>query len=315
MITTGHLAKFLLSLDPRKDAGRMALYHYLLHVGPLRSPLSSQIISDFVEFALVHEHWQTHSQELQAEMELSLQRFSETYRVRFDWTNILWPLENQVIKVKDPVQIELVLQNQENRKGQKLKFFRNREEHVVAITHEESGSLQVEVFPNLLRLYRGQLFPLKSQSLIYDTHLNLEENRLQQIQADTHSYALFRKTEQGWEGKILRGYSLQSLMTIEGPEISRYPALFYPVKRLEQFFIHRRSDPMYLELVQTLEKSIQLIRDGHPEAIRYATACYERGRTAFEEIFPDDKLLGIALNSLEALLASPGSTAQAESIL
>ena len=313
MITTGHLAKFLLTLDPRKDAGRMALYHYLLHSGNLKDPLQSQTISRFVEFALLHEHWQNHSDQLQDELEVSLHRFSETYRVRFDHENILWPRDNQIVRVRQSEQMEIILKSHLQKAGGKLKFFTTHSGDKVAVRYHDSGRLEVGVYPHLVRMHQGQLHPLRAESLTYDASLTLEGGVTQIIKSDTHSYAMFQLTERGCEGSVLRGYSLQSSLSVDGGDLGRYPTLFYPVKRLEQFFIHRRSDPMYVELVQTLEKAIQLIRDRHPEAPRFAMAAYERGRMAYEEIFPDDKLLGIALNSLEALLGArkPLTTAPA----
>ncbi len=282
----------------------MALYHFLLHSGPLKAPLQSQTISRFVEYALLHEHWQNHSSELQDELEVSLQRFSETYRVKFDRDKILWPKENQVVRLRDAEQMELVLKNHHQEAEGKLKLFRTRSGDVAKVTYYDSGRLEVGVYPHLARIYRGQLYPLKADSLVYDPTLGLELGTAQIVKSDTHSYAMFRLTDHGCEGAVLRGYTLQSALTLDGGDLGKYPALFYPVKRLEQFFIHRRSDPMYMELVQTLEKAIALIRDGHPQAQRYAVASYERGRMAFDEIFPDDKLLGIALNSLEALIGT-----------
>jgi hypothetical protein len=317
MITQGHLAKFLLTLDPGKEPARMAFYHYLIHQGRLETPLQSQLISRFVEFALLHEHWQNHSSELQSELESSLQRFAETYRVRFDWKNIIWPMNNQVISIRDPRQTELLIRA--SLKGHTSeedmpKFFRTRDGEVAVVTLREDG-VKVQVYPNLARLHEGQLIPMVSQSLSYDRTLALTRGDLQVVQTEKHCYALFRVMERGCEGRLCRGYTLQSVLTFDGGDINRYPALFYPIKRLEQFFIHRKSDPMYVELVRALEKSVELLKEGHPEAQRFASASYERGKLAFHEIFPDDKLLGIALNSLEALLNSPRTSRPSEMVL
>jgi len=99
---------------------------------------------------------------------------------------------------------------------------------------------------------------------------------------------------------------------MDGGNLHRYPVLFYPLKRLEQFFINRKSDPMYIELTGLLEKALELMNTGHPEAFKFANAAMERGRLALEHIFPDDKLVRLLINNLEKTLALESAARQVQ---
>jgi hypothetical protein len=86
-------------------------------------------------------------------------------------------------------------------------------------------------------------------------------------------------------------YTFQKTGGFEGSELHRLPTLFYPLKRIEQFFINRTTDPMYIELTNLLEQASDLMARQHPERLRFAEAAMERGRLAFEQVFVDDRFL------------------------
>ena len=98
-------------------------------------------------------------------------------------------------------------------------------------------------------------------------------------------------------GRIIRGYVFQQQQILED-NLNKYPALFYPLKKLEQLFIDRQSDPTYQELVHTLEKAMELIRMGHPEAENFSKAALQRGQSALEGLFTNDNTIKILVDDL-----------------
>jgi hypothetical protein len=127
---------------------------------------------------------------------------------------------------------------------------------------------------------------------------------IQQLETGSHASARFHMGVEGLRGSFVRGYTFQKFGSIDGGGLNRYPLLFYPLKRLEQFFVDRKTDPMYLELTSTLEKALELLGHGvTPDTFRFAHAALERGRLALEHIFPDDKFARLLINNLEKTLA------------
>jgi hypothetical protein len=164
--------------------------------------------------------------------------------------------------------------------------------------------LKVTVFPPLAKLVNGELSPLHGElTTSYDHDLQLAPKAVQQLDVGAHTIARFQIGEQGCSGNLIRGYTFQRYAAMDGGRLHKYPMVFYAVKRLEQFFINRATDPMYIELTQLLEKASELLAQNHPEAEKYARASLERGQLALEQIFTDDKFVQLLINNLENSLA------------
>jgi hypothetical protein len=156
----------------------------------------------------------------------------------------------------------------------------------------------------VLAIREGELTPLHMDfTLFYTPELILHSNMIQNIELGPHTAARFRTLPDGIHGHIVRGYTFQRFATMDGGGLHKYPVLFYPLKRLEQFFVNRKTDPMYIELTNLLEKALDLMSQNHPEGLKFAEAALERGRLALEHIFPDDKLVRLLINNLEKTLA------------
>jgi hypothetical protein len=91
-------------------------------------------------------------------------------------------------------------------------------------------------------------------------------------------------------------------LTLTNTSLLREAHLFYPLKRLEQFFVDRKSDPVYIEMSASLDKATELLLNQHPDGRKYASIVLDRSRLAIEQIFPDDKTLRVQVQNLERAL-------------
>lgn len=314
MITVGHLAQHILQLQPDRAPARLALYHYLIHHCDPEQELKTEVINRFVLRCLSFEHWQKNRKELQMDLEACLQSYTDTYRVMFTAQHIQWPAELQVMKLENLDEMRLITEAylREKEDGStKIQVLIERSERIVALKLRADHSFEVQLFPEFVYLKGGKLHPLvQDLSLHYDASLTFAPHRIQHLPIDQNSTARFRFSEEGCTGRLIRGYTFQKAMTFDGGKMNKFPILFYPIKRLEQLFINRKSDPMYVELVQLLEKAVELLRAGHPEAQKFARAAFDRGRLALEQIFPDDNLVRLLVNSLEVVVRTDLQRAQ-----
>jgi hypothetical protein len=300
------LAQHILTLEPDKDAARLCFYHYLKNLCEAVEPVTSELVNRFFARALTFQHWQQNKLVLFNEVNGILQHFQETTHQLLPLEEVYRPEDLQVVPVESARTLELVVNKYLERHSSPYDQYRALTEgdRMVSIVLQGDRSLRVNVFPRVLAIREGELVPLTQDfQLHYNSDLQLQALTTQQLEIGPHTSARFRLTPAGIEGVIVRGYTFQKYSTMEGGLLHRYPILFYPLKRLEQFFVNRKSDPMYIELTGLLEKALELMNQEHPEGSKFAEAALERGRLALEHIFPDDKLVRLLINNLEKTLA------------
>jgi hypothetical protein len=307
---SGHvndLAQHILSLEPDKDAARLCFYHFLKNLCEPSEPVSADLLNRFYCRALTFTHWQQNKAALFGEVSAILHHFSDTHRLNLPLAGILTPEQIQVVPAERSRTMELVINRHLERNASPFdqwRAFPEGEDRIIAITLQGDRSLRVTVYPKVLAIREGELVPLcQDFTLLYTPDLQLHPLLTHQLDVGPHAAARFRMGPEGVTGNIVRGYTFQKYSAMDGGVLHRYPVLFYPLKRLEQFFVNRKSDPMYIELTALLEKALELMNGSHPEAFKFATAALERGRLALEHIFPDDKLVRLLINNLEKTLA------------
>ncbi len=301
------LAQHIFTLEPDKDAARLALYQYLKNLCDATELVNAELINRFYFRALGFTHWQESKSHLFSETESLLHHFQDTHGP-LALQGLLRLNDVQVIAVENLKNLEVVVQRHLERNAtpyDKIKVLRESETRVVGITMQGDRSLKITTYPRALILQDGELSPLHSEySLFYTQDLLLSPMMIQQLETGAHASARFHMGVEGLRGSFVRGYTFQKFGSIDGGGLNRYPLLFYPLKRLEQFFVDRKTDPMYLELTTTLEKALDLLGQGvTPDTFRFAHAALERGRLALEHIFPDDKFARLLINNLEKSLA------------
>ena len=300
------LAQHILTLEPDKDAARLCFYHYLKNLCEAVEPVNSDLLNRFYSRALTFQYWQENKLHLFNETASILHHFQETTGEILPIHEAYRPEDLQVVPVESLKTLELVVNKFLERTSSPYDQFRafQEGEKVVSIVLQGDRSLRVNVFPKTLAIREGELVPLcQDFALYYTSDLQIHHMTTQQLEIGPHTSTRFHLTPDGIQGVIVRGYTFQKYSTMDGGGLHRFPMLFYPLKRLEQFFVNRKSDPMYIELTGLLEKALELMNSEHPEGSKFAEAALERGRLALEHIFPDDKLVRLLINNLEKTLA------------
>lgn len=308
------VAQHILTLEPDKDAARLCFYHFLKNLCEATEPVNSALLERFFLRALTFQHWQQNKAALFREVTLLLQHFQDSQKVQLPITTLLSPADIQVVELENQRLLGQVLEGHFERSigsGDQFRILHEPNRAIVVVLSRSRG-LKVGTYPSLAVIRDGQLAPLCHDFTVsYSPSLELAQTIPQQAQVGPHSAARFRVTSEGIFGYVVRGYTLNRYAAFEGGGLHKYPILFYPLKRLEQFFVDRKTDPMYVELTNLLEKAIELLSHGsgrrdperHADAVRFAGQALERARLALEHIFPDDKLVRFQIGKLEESLA------------
>lgn len=286
----------------KSDAARMAFYHFLKNLCEAGEPLSTSVLDRFFRRALGHQHWSENKLELFTEVASCLQHFSNQTGEPIPLPPFSSPDDLQMVRAESFRTLELVVENwiqQHQGPTDQIRILKDREEKLLVCRLAVDRSLSVHIFDRALCIRDGRLEPLvDDMAVYYNSDLSIDSARLSQIETAPHTVARF-KFNNGYRGIQVRGYTFQKTATFDGGDLHRHPLLFYPLKRIEQFFVNRATDPMYIELTNLLEQASDLMARKHPERLRFAEAAIERGRLAFEQVFVDDRLLRLLLENLE----------------
>ncbi len=314
------LAQHIFTLEPDKDAARLSFYQYLINVCEPSELVTAELINRFYFRALSFGHWQANKVSLFRETESLLQHFQNSHGMTLALQGLVRQSEMQIIATENLQDLEIVVRKNLEKivaPGERIRVLRDGEARVISIALQPNQAVKVTTYPRAMILNQGELSPVPSaMTLFYTSDLRLMPNVLQQIEVGPHASARFHSGSLGLVGTLVRGYTFQKYGTIDGGGLNRYPLLFYPLKRLEQFFVDRNTDPMYVDLIATAEQSLELLAESPlSENIRLAQATLERGRLALEHIFPDDSFVRLLINKLEKSLgllqaSSPSSQVQ-----
>ncbi|MDX9731335.1 MAG: hypothetical protein RBT63_06150 [Bdellovibrionales bacterium] len=300
------------STVPKVDAARLAFYHFLKNLCEPGEPLSTSVLDRFFRRALSHAHWAENKTALFDEVTSCLQHFSNQHGEPLPLPPFSSPSELQVLKAEDFKTVERIVEEwTQAHQGptDQVKIIRDGDQKLVVCRLASDRSFSVHLFDRMLCIQDGRLSPLTDDMAVhYTSELSIDPYRPSQIEVAPHTIARFRAEtisqsgSSGIRGLTARGFTFQKTASFDGADLYRYPLLLYPLKRVEQFFINRTTDPMYLELTSLLEKASDLLAQKHPEAVRFADAAIERGRLAFEQVFIDDRFMRLLLENLQRAL-------------
>jgi hypothetical protein len=312
MIDVTNLAQHIATLEPGKNAARLAFYNYLVNLCDPRQTITSQLLNSFYARALTFTHWQENRAELFEQTQYCLLSFAKANEASadsvFSELQKSWQADDiETVSIKNQANLFGVVKQYLDKQlttSEQSRVISDKNGNALAIILNQAKShLRVCSFPPIAKLVKGELSPVTSEfSLHYTVELNLTPKTFQQIDVGAHTFARFFIDDEGCKGSLIRGYTFQRLAVMDGGSLHKYPMVFYALKRLEQFFIDRNTDPMYQELTQLLERATELLSQGHPEAEKFARHAYERGQLALEQIFPDDKLVQLLITNLEKTL-------------
>jgi hypothetical protein len=105
--------------------------------------------------------------------------------------------------------------------------------------------------------------------------------------------------------QFVTGYVFRQVQTLTFAHVNQEPRIFFPLKKLERFYIYRPSDPYYADLIKSLEQAVVMLQTKKDGAFDFAKQTFESGQIAFDQIFPDDKVLYSRLRELAKWITSP----------
>jgi hypothetical protein len=307
MRSAAELGSFILGSLKDEEAGRVALYHFLKNFHEPEDAVTPELINGFFAQALLLPYWQEKRQELYTDIRELLQKFFTLSGAVFTLDQ-LWNLPRmQLILLNHIESLYLTVRGYEQsrlKEGESLRVLPDGESRVVTIKKLARGEINVRTYSNLVRIHGAGLAPIShDQELHYNAGLELQHDRIQHLKPAPHSSARFIVGAGGIAAQFISGYAFRQTQTLKLPAISQEPRLFYPLKRLERFYVYRPSDPYYIELIGTLDRAIQMIHSGTEGAMNYARSTFEGGQIAFDQIFPDDKQLYGRLKELARLIS------------
>ncbi len=298
MASVLNFAKHLLKYKPQNNAARLALYHYLKNFCEPTEEIGQKVFRRFLLRCLHFAHWREHREELQQEVRIAISDFEKQESIYlgiedFDWS------EWQLLRIENDRDKHAVLKRQFSIPTAQLKCISDSIHSLVSLQLHHDGHLDVSTHQNIFYIKNGEIFNISEDlKLHYDHRLELVKNQTHVLQLGPHHLVQLKLSYDGFNAKIYRGYTFQFVEEIRGDKLNDFPKLFYNIKRLESHFIDRQSDPLYKELTQLLEKSIELMHIEDPKAQKLAVTAFTRGQNAIQNIFPDDKLLQILLKEL-----------------
>ena len=306
MNTTTHLARHMLAMSPNKDASRLCLYHYLIHHCPPETPLTPKLFENFCRMALIHEFWQKKPLALSQELQFIIQHYNETFMLDWKLSDFVFPDNWQIVNVKNSLEGIHILEKWVPKyfeSAQKTRVFCKKDQSYIIVVQTNSDELKVIWTSPQMLIQKAEFQPLTTEiQLQYGKNLELKPNVAQYLKAESNTYARFQIREKNIKGMLIRGYVFQNHLEIKG-KINEYPEIYYPLKKMEQFYIDRQSDSDYQELVSILEKSIELFKINHPEAKSFGETALDRATSALKNIFTNDNVIQILVDRLEQKLS------------
>jgi hypothetical protein len=314
MRTNGDFGKFLYDLKPQNHPALLAFYNYIRTYSDLDSPFLPETVFNFYVKALSFEHWQQNAIEFSQITYNALFRFLGADINSKAWAKLKRPEHFQIIKIKNSRdQLETIKQYLHTEKpniASQIFHDKNNISHAVMILPK--GNIQVRTFNDQAFLHNGRIIPLiQDRKLEYTKNLELVPDLKQQIQVSNFVTANFTVKSDMIVGDYIRGYSLQSFQRIELHGFHQDSNILYALKKIERFFIDRSTEPLYVELIQVLEQTIDFLKRGINGSHELGKKAYIRGQNALENIFVDDKMLEVLLNDIKTYIgeSNPKETA------
>lgn len=302
MARVSQILQVMSQLSPQAHPARLALFNYLQNFIPQVENLGAEEIERFIRRCLAFTHWRTNKHELLDQTELFLGKVAEQMTLSL-------PVK-AVRKVAESPEFEL--QREDDIKDVVSRFLEQRLEaghqyrlmpipghRILAVILNRDRTIQVRVFSNWVCIRAGILVPLIDDiCLYYDPQLELVANLIHHIDINPNTTCRFGLNEKGCTGVLIRGYTFQRYDVLNGGAIDKHPELAFPLKKLEGFYVQRRDEPVYQQITELLEKSSKMLADAQPGAVGFAMNALEQARHAHENLFANDRMLGLVIREL-----------------
>jgi hypothetical protein len=302
MFKISQLIKFVSDLNPQNTPTRLCFYNFLRGYGAPDDDLTPEFIELFFAYCMDYPHWASNKNPLGHEVQFLLENFNSFYQQKFDLTKIRFPQFTQLVEIEhfsDLVEAISLHLKANTTETDKVRILSDQNKRAVAIVLRADKSIEVRTYDKKFTICDGRLQPLRSDlALFYTPDLELSPDHIQKIEVAPYITAQFSVKNGRVSGQLIRGYVFQKLVELKNEPLTEQTRILYPIKRLEQFFLDRRSDNFYQDLVSQLERTCSLIQQGDMEALKWGSLAITQAETALENVFLGDKLLTLLIKDL-----------------
>ncbi len=305
MIKVGQLLKFLNEINPQTTPIRLALFNYLKSFHQLDEVLTPEIFDQFFKLCLNDPHWLRNKTQLGQEIRVLLKNFNDFFQGRFNIDSIRFPETCQVIEIENFNDVfdaatsyaaELVSE------GEQYRIINDQNKRVIILILRQDRSLEVRPLDRKFTLRKGKLEPLRNDLvLFYTPELELSPHHTHRFEVAPHMVTQFEVQGDRLFGLISRGYVFQKYQVFQGEKLHEISRLFWPLKRLEQFFILRSSDPFYTDITQKLEKIKLHWPMNDPQWMQVLPVLLNQADMALEHIYIGDNQLDSLIKDVKKI--------------
>lgn len=306
MFKVATFLRFLSDLNPQKTPARLAIFNYLKGFCAGEDPLTVEQFEQFFWHCMDFPHWVDNKVQLGHEVRSVLEHFNSFYQQKLDLSSLRFPETIQVIELEnagDQLQALSCHLNTLLKPDEKFRLVPEQGKRVLALILRKDQSLEVRSYDRKFTLRGGLLEPLRRDlAVFYTPGLELSPDHVHRLEVAPYITAQFSVEAGQVDGSLVRGFVFQKMAEMKKEPLAGHSRLQWPLRRLEQFFIDRRSDREYQELVQKLERTRSLVQQGDPEARQWSPVLLGKAETLLEQVYVDDKILGLLLRDLRQTL-------------
>jgi hypothetical protein len=302
MLKVGQLIRFVAGLNPQNTPAKLSFYNFLRGFPKPEDALTPDLIEMFFIYCVDYPHWAANRNQLGTEVQYLLENFNTFYQQDFDLSKIRFPQTLQLLEVERPKDLEDVLMIYLKRisaEDDKIRLISDQNKRMIAVILHADRTVTVRIYDKKFTFRDGHLEPLRTDlALHYTSTLELSPLHTQKIEVAPYIIGEFQVKNDKVTGCLLRGYVYQKLQEFKGESLREQSRLMDPIKRIEQFFVDRRTDPYYQDLVSQLDRTLALIQQGDQEALNWAPMILTQAETSLENVFTGDKLLTLLVRDL-----------------
>ena len=305
MLKVAQLLRFLSEMNPQATPERLAIFNYLKNFHEPEEFLEPATINRFFVFCLEDPHWLRNKNPLSHEIHHLLKNFNSFYQSQLNLKQIQFPENLQIIEIENTDDFLGACEKYAARvtlDSQKFKIINDQDKRAIWITLNADRSLEVRALNRKFTLRQGQLEPLNLHQCVYFTaQLELSNSHIHILEIAPHMVTQFELQNGGIHGVVSRGYVFQKFQTFQGEKLASLSRLFWPLKRLEQFFITRSSDIFYMELTKKLEQMKRTWPPKEASAAQSFNLLLNQAEMASELIYIGDSSLQNLVSDLKKI--------------
>jgi hypothetical protein len=317
MLQVSELQKTLVKNNVNSSQGRQCLFNYLCSFCDREELILPETIDRFFQACFDFIHWQQNPQELSRAVKEGLKLCGVDLN-ESKWSGFRWPETYQVIDViqTDDTK-ELIEQYLKDyyQNGQQFRVIKESSRKFLIFILDHQNNLTVKMFDSKFMIHKGRLEPLKKDnSLFFNSSLELQPDLDQKMELSPYLYSRFKIRENKVSGGMIRGYMFQKYQEFKSTPLNELPRLFYSLKRIEQFAVHRDTDAFYQGLISELETHSKNLRQIDPDSIKIFPDLLVRAQNAFEYVYLNDRLLGLMIKELQSAYSQAPNTLSTDSL-